>query len=219
MSWKRSGHLSLGAAIAGGAALSVYVVAVRPWHRRWGATDQEVAQPMLGDEAIEDPKFVSTRAVTIKAKPAEVWPWLMQMGFERGGMYSYDWVDRAMGILDEESSWQILPEYQELKVGDLIPMGSGPSWPVKSLDPYRSLVLYGKESNVEFSWSYLLEEVGEGQTRLILRIRVDMDPKPWDIPLLLLMDPGEFLMTRKHLLGIKARAEALAKEGIGHLTR
>jgi hypothetical protein len=202
--------IAFGAGIAGGAAFSVYWLALRPRHMRWGATDAEVKRAMAGDDSVEHPIHVTTRAVTIRAKPTEVWPWLVQMGYGRGGMYSYDFVDRVMGILDRESTWQILPEYQQLKAGDVIPMGSGPSWPVVALEPCRSIVLNIQEPGVHVTWSYLLEERGWRLTRLVLRVRTWLEIKPPMIPLLALMDPGEFLMVRKHLLGIKARAEALA---------
>ena len=202
--------ISMAAGIVTGAALSSYIFLIRPWHLRWGATDAEVDRSMAGDDLVRQPMRVMTRAVTIDARPAQVWPWLVQMGYGRAGMYSYDWVDRVMGILDQGSTRRILPEFQELEVGDVIPMGEGPSWPVQEIEPNRSLVLHIREERVDISWSYLLEECGERQTRLTLRIRVWMAVKLPLVPLLLVMDPGEFLMVRQHLLGIKERAEALA---------
>jgi len=100
---------------------------------------------MAGDDLVEHPIHVTTRAVTIRAERADVWPWLVQMGYGRGGMYSYDFVDRVMGILDRESTWQIMPEHQHLEVGSIIPMGSGPSWPVAALEPCRVMVLHIQE--------------------------------------------------------------------------
>jgi hypothetical protein len=201
--------IAFGAGIAGGAALSAYLFALRPRHVRWGATDAEVRRAMAGDDLVNNPIHVTTRAVTIRAKPADVWPWLVQMGYGRGGMYSYDFVDRVMGILDRDSTWQIMPEHQQLEAGGVIPMGSGPSWPVAALDPCRSMVLHIQEPGVHVTWSYLLEELGWRRTRLVLRVRTWLEITPQIVPLLVLMDPGEFLMVRKHLLGVKARAEAL----------
>lgn len=116
----------IGMVTAGATALLSYIFVVRPWHLKWGATAREAKRDMSGDEIVEDPIHVTTRAVNIRARPEDVWPWLVQMGYGRGGMYSYDWIDQVMGILDKESTWQILPEHQHLKVGDVIPMGSGP---------------------------------------------------------------------------------------------
>ena len=106
---------ALGAlAAAAAAAASVYWFVVRPWHLRWGATDAEVARALPGDELVPDAKISSTHAITIRAAPAEVWPWLVQLGQGRGGFYSYDWIEDAMG-LEIHSADRILPEYQELK--------------------------------------------------------------------------------------------------------
>ena len=85
------GSKTVSAAIATGAALAAYLLYVRPRHIRWGATDEEVERPMPGDEVVERPNFVATRAVTIEATSEEVWPWLMQIGSGRAGFYSYDW--------------------------------------------------------------------------------------------------------------------------------
>jgi hypothetical protein len=202
--------IAFGAGVAGGVALSVYVLAVRPRNMRWGATDAEVRRAMPGDDLVTNPIHVTTRAVTILAERTDVWPWLVQMGYGRGGMYSYDFVDRAMGILDQNSTWQVIPEYQKLEAGDVIPMGSGPSWPVAALDPCRSMILHIQEPGVHVTWSYLLEALGWRRTRLVLRVRTWLEITPQIVPLLVLMDPGEFLMVRRHLLGIKERAEALA---------
>jgi hypothetical protein len=205
-------QLALTAGAAGLAALCAYVVWLRPAHMRWGATGVEVARAMAGDDLVPHPTHVTTRAVTIDAEPDDVWPWLAQMGYRRAGMYSYDWIDRVMGILDEDSTWRVLPEFQHLAVGDVIPMGSGPSWPVTAVEANRSLVLHIVDEGVDITWSYLLERLDGGRTRLILRVRTWLTLTPQLVPLLLLMDPGEFLMVRRHLLGIKERAEALAEE-------
>ena len=194
-------------AIAGAAALIVYLLCVRPWYLRWGATDAEVERAMPGDDEIENPTHVTTRAVTIRARPDEIWSWLVQMGYQRGGMYSYDWIDRLLGILDRPSADRILPEFQHLEVGDVIPMGSGPSWPVAAIEPNQSIVLVIREPGMEYTWSWGLYELDEGTTRLVLRIRTRLT-KPLMIPFFHIFDPGAFLMTRKHLLGIKQRAEA-----------
>ena len=192
---------------AGMVVLAIYLFVIRPWHLRWGATDAEVERAMPGDDEIKNPTHVTTRAVTIRTRPDEIWPWLVQMGYQRGGMYSYDGIDRLLGILDCPSADRILPEFQHLEVGDVIPMGSGPSWPVKAIEPNRSLVLVIRELGMEYTWSWGLYELDDEHTRLVLRIRTRLT-KPLLIPLLHISDPGAFLMTRKHLLGVKQRAEA-----------
>jgi hypothetical protein len=182
---------------------------LRPWHLRWGATDDEVKRSMAGDEILENPTYVTTRAITIHAPVSEVWPWLVQMGHRRGGLYTYDTIDRLMGVLDGPSADRILPEFQQLMVGDVIPMGQGPDWPVKSIEPERSLVVFIDMPSMKFSWCWELQESNRAQTRLILRIRTFITKvNPLMIPIFHLIDFGSFLMTRKHLLGIKERVEA-----------
>jgi hypothetical protein len=86
----------------------LYVEVVRPWHIHWGATSDEVARRLPGDTLVKDPLEVTTRAITINAWPSHVWPWLAQMGKGRGGLYSYDWLDRAFGVLDAPSCSVVL---------------------------------------------------------------------------------------------------------------
>jgi hypothetical protein len=157
-----------------------------------------------------------TYAVTIHAQPEEIWPWLAQIGYQRGGLYSYDWLDRLFGILDGPSADRILPEFQQLKAGDVIPLGAGPSWPVASVERNRSLVLAPDAGpGIAITWAFMLEPVAARATRLITRVRADYAPATGTRLRLALVDPTAFLMTRKMLLGIKARAERLALGGEG----
>lgn len=199
----------LGAGVAGAAAAAFYWFAIRPWILNWGATGAEIEAPVTGDDVIRDPMHVSTRAVTINAQPEDVWPWLAQMGYQRGGLYTYDWIDRWLGALDEPSAERIIPEFQHLEVGDVIPIGNGPDWPVKDLEPNRFLLAHIQAPGMEYTWAWVLNDLDESHTRLVLRIRTRLTR-----PLLLLLfhmaDPGSFLMTRKHLLGLRRRAQVAA---------
>ena len=94
----------------------------RRWHRRWGATDEEVAAAMPGDDLIERPQYRATRAISIAAPPNAVWPWLVQVGLLRGGFYADDLFDN----LARPGARTILPEYQELKIGQWVPMSPTP---------------------------------------------------------------------------------------------
>jgi hypothetical protein len=213
MTNNRMKPLAIGVGIAATAALPAYYLLVRRWHARWGATDEEVEREMPGDDLVEGARDVTTRAITMRATPADIWPWLLQMGYQRGGLYSNDWIDKVMGVLDEPSSWEILPEFQHLEAGDVIPIGgSGPDWPVKSIEPYKSLVLDIRPEGIDISWSIGLYEIDEKHTRFVLRIRIRMKPLMHVLSLFPISDFGQFLMVRWMLLGIKARAEALAAQ-------
>ena len=163
---------------------------------------------MPGDDQVVDPVLASTRGVTIEARPDEIWPWLVQIGHQRGGLYSYDRLDQLFGILDGPSADRILPQFQHLEVGDVIPMGRGPSWPVSIVEPGHALVIAPVEDQV--SWAFVLYPAEGASTRLVSRVRVRMGWPPAMKYLSVAVDIPWFLMERRMLLGIKDRAEAKA---------
>lgn len=202
---------------------ATYVLAVRPWMLRWGATDDELSELLPGDEVVTTPRSMDTRAVTIDAPAACVWPWLVQFGQGRGGLYSYDWLENLAGC-DIHSTDAILPEHQRLAVGNLIRLVR-PDYPVPlvftvaQVDPERALVLRANgeaqqviEAGLAYcSWAFVLRPTSAHQTRLIARWRADFAQTPsslfWNK---YGIEPIHFVMERKMLLGIKARAEKMA---------
>lgn len=189
----------------------LYATVIGPWQRRWGATDDEVARAMLGDDLVANPLEVTTRAVTVDAAPEYVWPWLVQMGNNRGGLYSYDGIDLLIGALDQPSVDRVLPEFQNLQVSDVMPYAKGSDFVVRALEPNRALVIQlPGEANVVQSWG--LYPVDAQHTRLVLRVRAAIPVTPQLVPALLVLDPSEGFMVRQQLLGIKQRAEALAAQ-------
>jgi hypothetical protein len=165
---------------------------------------------MPGDRCVTLPSYETTLGVTVHTAPAAIWPWLMQMGYRRGGLYSYDWLDRLFGYLDAPSAERILPQWQQLAVGDEIPIGRGGGFPVKAIEPLRSLVLGGHREDVEWSWELAIAQPGIGESRLISRNRVWLPRRLRSWFMMLFIEPAAFLMTRKMLLGIKRRAETVA---------
>lgn len=195
-----------GLAVAGVAGVAGYML-VRPKLLNWGARHDEIERALPGDELVPNATYVSTRAVTIEATPADVWPWLAQMGYKRGGLYSYDWLDRVFGYLDAPSADVVLPELQGLKAGDTIPLGRGPSWPVRVAEPDRALVLEPVAGRI--TWSFALVPISDVATRLVTRVRSAKPASVQERITMAVMDPAAFVMTRGMLLGIKRRAEAL----------
>ena len=172
----------------------------RPWQRTWGADDEEVRRAMPGDGIVRDPTFVATRAITIEATPEDIWPWLVQMGYGRAGFYSWDALDND-GVPSAE---RIVPEYQALREGDLMPMSADSYAVVAALDPGRHLVLVFEGGRSTWAWGlYPLEE---GGARLVTRLRV----RETNLFSRLLLDAFEIVMTRRCLLGIRRRAESTA---------
>jgi hypothetical protein len=197
--------LTRGLLAMGALAPWVYAAGVRPWLVRWGATDEEVRRGLPGDDLVPQAAAQSTRAVTIHAPAAEVWKWLVQIGQGRGGFYSYDWLENLAGI-EIHSTDRIEPAWQSLAVGHFVraaPVQTMPDagWTVAVLEPERALVLRG--------WgAFVLDPVDDHTTRLIARSRMPGRPAllaalrnamTWELP--------HFIMERKMLLGIKARAE------------
>jgi hypothetical protein len=193
---------------------------VGPWQRRWGATEDELAVHLPGDELLAEPAGQVTRAVTIGASPARVWPWLLQLGADRGGFYSYDWLEDLFG-LGIHSADTVVPEWQQLDVGDVVAANRSASggWYVVLVQPEQALVLQvadltesqplrREQAGWEFQWTFALLPHADGDTRLLVRERVAFGS--W-MSRTLLAPVGlvSFVMTRRMLLGIKSRAEAM----------
>jgi hypothetical protein len=189
---------------------AIYVVVARPPINQWGAADREHQATWPGDHLVAQPSFVWTNAITIQAPAARIWPWLVQLGQGRGGLYSYDWLENLIGC-DVHSSDRILPGFQHsLQVGDrVIRMARyAPCAPVALFERERALVLGDiKDTHEELaagharsSWAFILEPVDPGSTRLLIRCRGNS-------LMARLQGPVQFVMQRKMMLGIKQRAE------------
>lgn len=187
-----------------------YWFGVRPAFLRWGASDADLARPMPGDAIVEHPAYQATLAITLNAAPRHVWPWLLQLGYQRGGLYSYDALDRLFGYLDRPSATRILPEFQQLAPGDEIPVGRGGGFPVVAVDPQRTLVLGGRGDGFAWVWQFGLYAVDANHTRLVSKniVRTPASVGAWLF--MRALEPAAFLMTRRMLIGLKQRAEHLA---------
>ncbi len=198
--------LATGAAAAAVVGPAAYLLFFRRWCLTWGARDNEVAGKLPGDELLPGAGLVTTRAVTIDAPQEAIWPWLAQMGSGRGGAYTYDWIQNLLG-LNMHSADAILPQYQDTKVGDELPMGPGrPVMTVEVADPPRTLAIRIADQN--WVWIFALLPEG-GSTRLISRNRIatsSLGPVARAF-YTVFMEPGSLIMERKMLLGIKQRAE------------
>jgi len=197
-----------GAALAAGLEVATYP-RWRQWCLNWGATQEEVARALPGDDLLAEPDILSTRAIGIDAPAGDIWPWLVQMGPGRAGAYTYDWIENLFG-LGMHSADEILPQFQDLKVGDAEQLGKrGPVLRVKMLEPEKSLVLRSDDGN--WIWIFSLAPEGTG-TRLMSRNRITLPGASRAVRALntYLMEPGSLVMERKMLLGIKQRAERIA---------
>ena len=194
----------LGLAVVG----VVAVILLTPWMDGWGATDAEIATTYPGDALVNAPRSIVNRAVTIRATPAQIYPWIMQLGAERGGFYSHTWLETYLLQCKLINADRIHPEWQTLQVGDQIKMCPGSFGPapylVAQLIPDQSVVLGHQEKGrwVDI-WEFNLAPQPDGTTRLVLRTHTMMTGGFWDI-----IHPGVFIMETGMLHGIRDRAEA-----------
>jgi hypothetical protein len=213
----RSRRHRVASALATGAVVyTALVIASRPWYMSWGTTAAEREAPLPGDELVEPANYRSDHAITIRAPADSVWAWLVQLGQDRAGFYSYDRLERVFGA-DIHNADRIHPEWQHVQPGDLVRavqpdylggrLGRDVGWRVAEVVPGRALVLQG--------WgAFVVQPIDSLSARVQIRIRGDGIPRPLSTvigPLgLLVFEPAHFVMQRRMLIGIKARAERRA---------
>ena len=185
------------------------VVLLRPWLRDWGSTAEERAAPMPGDSFAGAPQRAGDRAIALGAPADRVWPWLLQLGEDRGGFYSYAGLENAFGlhIVNAET---IRPEWQTLSAGDFVRavppdwlggvFGSRIGWEVDRVDGVRHVLALRY-------WIFAVESVDDRSSRLHVRTHAGEPPLPIAPLLLLTFEPAHFIMERAMLQGIKERSE------------
>ena len=192
--------------LAGLAVLAVLMMfALLPWMDRWGATDEEIAASYSGDELVPSPRISYTRAVTVDATPEQIYPWIVQLGADKGGMYSYTWIEKLIQCPQTNAN-RIHEEWQDLKVGDKVLMCKNdmpPGYEVALIEPDQAIVL-GHQENGTWSdvWQFILVLQYGVKTLFVLRSRDAKEGWFWDA-----IRPGEFIMMSRMMLTIKERAE------------
>ena len=193
-----------------GAALA-YVLFGRSRQLRWGATEGDPIEALPGDDLIPDSDLTATRAMTVRAATDEVWPWIAQLGQGRGGFYSYDVLENMVGC-DMHSANGIVPEWQDVTVGDEVKLHPEVALEVAAVEPGRSLVLRGgvpmgnTPPPYDFTWAFVLREQPDATTRLLVRERYGYTAR-WAPLLVEPVAAISFVMSQKMLRGIRDRAE------------
>jgi len=201
---------------------------LRPWSLQWGATGDELKRQWPGDELTAVRAGQATRAITIHASAPEVWAWIVQIGQDRGGFYSYTWLENLFGCKMHNAD-RIVPEFQSRAVGDTVWLtpkeryGGQARTIVAELIPGRAMILVspgdaeavaktGRAPNG--TWGFVLEPIDTHTTRLIVCTRTGESQRlPGKLLAWFVFDPAHFIMERKMMLGIKRRAEREARAG------
>ncbi len=215
------------AALAVTGATAITELALIRLGTTYGSTPDERVASLPGDDIVSEPDVVTNHAITIDAPPSAVWPWLVQMGWGRGGWYTAPWVDRVLFPANGPSADTVIDKLQGLKVGDFVPDGpphTRTGFTVAQLTPERALVLHSTShlpaswrhrrlAELDWSWAFQLVPLDQGsKTRYLLRSR--WTTKPWWLTLggWLGIVPVDFIMSRDHLQGVRDRAERLAAQ-------
>jgi hypothetical protein len=191
----------------------VFTILLTPWMDRWGATEAEIHATLPGDELVPAPASHINRVITIQASPGQIYPWLVQMGADKGGLYSYTSLEKLMRCPMVNAD-RIHPEWQNLQVGDEVKLCTSepapPPYIIAQTYPNQAIIM-GHQENGEWVdlWQFVLVPQSDGSTRLLLRTRTMMTGGFWDI-----IHPGVFIMQRGMLYGIKERAEKMAQMAI-----
>src|SRR6266496_6702481 len=201
--------------VAAASAIGIAAAAfARARQLRWGASAQECDASLPGDDLIVSPDLTATRAITVGASAGQVWPWIAQLGQGRGGFYSYDFLENLAGC-DIHSADRVVPEWQDIKIGDKIKLAPAVGLEVIALEPGRSLVLRGgvpmgtAPPPYDFTWAWVLRDEPDGTARLLVRERYAYT-RPWARFLVEPVEAVSFVMSQKMLRGIRDRAEQVA---------
>jgi hypothetical protein len=186
---------------------SVYLFLIRPTQLHWGATTEELALPMPEDNIVTRPVFDATRAITIHATAESIWPWLVQMGYKRAGFYGYDLIESIGNGSGVRSATKILPEYQDPKIGDPVPLSFAATLVFGSINPNSWIVWRSRERPTYGVFIWELVPVDANTTRLISRIRWNYAPGWWSKVLGIFTEFADHVAVRRILEGVRDRAE------------
>ena len=204
-----------------GIGIGVGYAALHHLGRTSGSTRAERAEHLPGDDLVGEPQVVTDHAITIDAPPADVWPWLVQMGWHRAGWYTARWVDLLLFPANEASADRVHPEWQDLEVGDRVLDGDPATecwFVVSEIEPNRHLVLHSTShlppefrdrvgATIDWSWSFVLRDLGDGRSRFHFRTRARVAPMWLAAAYRAALVPADHVMARQMLSGVAARAE------------
>jgi hypothetical protein len=187
---------------------ALYYFVARPYQLTLGATKDEIHRPMPGDELVSTPHFPATRAITIQGTPEVIWPWLIQMSYNRAGFYGYDILENIGSERGLRSAEEIIPEFQHFEVGDEVPISAIHSMVFYAIEPNQYLVWTGKGDAAPASLAWALYPLDDSHTRLVSRVRWRYQlTGPVSAGMALFVDLADHIAVRKILQGVKGRVE------------
>lgn len=186
----------------------LYYFVARPYQLTLGATPAEIERAMPGDEMDPNPDFLATRAITIRGTPEEIWPWLIQMNYNRAGFYAYDILENIGSERGLRSAEEIIPEFQHFQVGDEAPISAIHSMVFSAIEPNQYLIWAGKADVSPGGIVWALYPLDDDQTRLVSRIQwryhlADIG----SVVMAIFVDTADHIAVRKVLQGVKGRVE------------
>jgi len=212
----------IGTGFAGAAIMTLAWLTpfLRPARSHWGLSAEDASIPRPGDELISEPRWSWTHAVTLEAPSEQVWPWVAQIGADRAGFYSYQWLENVVGC-NLHNAEAIHPHMAHTTGDQLVLHPKLPPLDVVAVDPGRSLIAFAKPDQraraegrpwAAASWAFLVESLGSGRCRVVSRFRSDCSD---DLATRLQQGPSQlepvgFAMDRRMLLGIRERVLASA---------
>jgi hypothetical protein len=187
---------------------ALYYFVARPYQLTLGATPAEIGQAMPGDELDPHPDFLATRAITIKDTPEAIWPWLIQMSYNRAGFYGYDILENIGSERGLRSAEEIMPEFQHFQVGDEVPISAIHSMVFYAVEPNQYLIWANTADNAPGGIIWALYPRDDYQTRLVSRVRWSYRlTGPVSVIMAMFVDLADHIAVRKILRGLKGRVE------------
>jgi hypothetical protein len=194
--------------------ITLYLFLIRPSQLHWGATAQEVDRAMPGDDLVANPTFVATRAITIRGCPEDIWPWLVQMGYNRAGFYGYDLIENLGSKTAIRSAASITPELQHPKTGDLLPISSVAHLTFGTIQPNQYLIWQSEAQPHDGAFTWALYPVDQSHTRLVSRIRLRYHQTMRALVLDLFTEFADHVAVPRILVGVRNRVEGRASDSL-----
>lgn len=199
-------------------AMLAYLLAIRSSQLRWGATPEEVCRGMPGDELMQNPAFLATRAITIEGSPQQIWPWLAQMGYQRAGFYGYDLIENVGSVRGIRSAATIVPSLQNPKPGDRLPLSAVAHLVFGPIVPNRYLIWRSDAEPADGVFTWALYPLDGRRTRLVSRVRLRYHWTPPSLALDIFTEFADHAAVPAILTGVKDRVEGRAAPGLAKET-